>query len=106
MLPSHWCWPRVVLMGNPVLGVCFSNSLLLYDPSDLLFAAPSPPKGHVALSPMTRTDIANSAPNPQLWGASFVAIPLLHICLSCSQAGPWQQPHGLMGAGDNQVSGM
>lgn len=102
-----------------MLGACFSSSSLLSIPSDQLcnpldlrFAAPSPPKGYVSLLRERNTARMDTAP-PQLYPeptalGSIIccSLPSSHICLSCSQAGPWQHPYGLMGTGDDQVSGV
>lgn len=65
MLQLHRCEPSVGLVEKLMFGVCFLNSLSLCIPSDLPFAAPSPPEGHVALCAMARTDTAPTLPYPE-----------------------------------------
>lgn len=55
----------------------------------------------------TDTDPPQLYPEPTALGSIICCcLPSPHICLSCSQAGPWQRPHGSMGTGDDQVSGV
>lgn len=107
MLQLHWCEPSVGLVENLMFGVCFLNSLSLCIPSDLPFAARLLPKDTLLSVPWPGLIQPQPYPtqNQQLWGALTAAIPSFHICLSCSQAGPWQHPRGLRGAGENQAAG-
>lgn len=107
MLWLPQCWPRVGLVDKVMLAVCFPSSPLLYVPSDLLcipsnllFAAPLPPKGHVAPIPMAGTDTAPPQlyPDPTALGSIICCHPLTPY-LPQPQAGrslaaaPWIDGH-------------
>lgn len=86
--PVAFVGPSVGLVENLMLGVCFLSSLSLYIPSDLLFAAPSPPKAHIALSPMARTGTAPTLPYPEPTAlGSFVCCHPLALHLPQLQPG-------------------
>lgn len=95
LLQLHQSQPTVGLVHILMGGVCVHNSSLLCIPSNLLFAASSPPKGHPALSAGARTQLC---PKPRALRSITCCHPqtpsLPHI-----QAVPGERFAPLMGGG-------